>query len=184
MASIHILYFTESGYRFSTKYAAMKAVKAETLILIDNMAHGLTFDKGNIFTLYAQEGIEEICKLIVSSALQVTGYKFIVLLCGRANLWDLDTVFKRNLAQCLNAIHEKNNWALVVLTATLPQPSDQTNLIKTASYRNRYMSQMAVDVRHLEFSRPGKHLLQLGKCSLDYFDEYYNLNAKGLDLIR
>ena len=154
------------------------------LLIVDAMASGLTFNKGNIFALHLQEGFKQVGDLIVNKRLQIVNYKFLVLMCRRADLWDLNTQLKQDLAYCINAIRNVNNAAIVVLTATLPQPTDQPNLIKMASYHNRYMSQLAADGQRLEFSRPGKHLLQLGKCMLDFFDEYHNLNEKGLDMIR
>ena len=46
------------------------------------------------------------------------------------------------------------------------------------------MSQLAAEAPRIEFSRPGKHLLVLGKCNLDYFDPYNNLNEWEEELVR
>ena len=156
----------------------------ETLTLVENLAGEFQWDGASVFKLQSQEGFKEVAELINSGRLDVRGYKFIVLLFGRADLWELDKYFKQNLASCLNAIKNKNSKALLVLTTTLPQPNDSGAVIKTAGYRNRYMSQLAAEAPRLEFSRPGKHLLQLGTCNLDCFDPFGNLTEKGLDLIR
>ena len=83
----------------------------------------------------------------------------------------------------INVICNRNQKAFVILTALLPQPRDQPTLIKTASYSNQYMSQMVAHAEKIEFSRPGKHLIMLGKCLLEYFNKYSSLNEQGLDLI-
>ena len=94
------------------------------------MAREVTFEKGAVFPLKTQEGFKEVSDFIIDGKLDIRAFKFIILLCGCADLWELDKVFKQGLALCLNAIRNANNKALVILTATLPQPGDSNTIIK------------------------------------------------------
>ena len=155
-----------------------------TLLIVDAMAAKLTFENGDVFSLHSQEGFQEVGTLIKEEKLRVRKYKFIVLLFGRADLWEPDPTFKRAVSMCLEIIKDHNPKAIVVLTATLPSPGDAGKIIRTAKYRNSYLSRIAGDQLHLEFTRPGKQLIELHGPSLEFYDAFNNLNDEGLDTIR
>ena len=144
----------------------------------------MRFDRGNIFPLQLQEGYQELPILINEKKVEVTRYAFIVLLMGRADLWINDNAYKIAVNATIQAIRNKNSTAMIVLTATLPAPGDECHIIRTAKYRNSYLSRLAGDNPLLEFSRPGKHLLQVGGPDPQFYDDFDNLNDKGLDMVR
>ena len=157
---------------------------ASILVVADGIAGNLMLDQGTVFTLQLQEGFNEVATLIDEGKLSVGRFKVIVLLMGRADLWEVDKEFKRAVDRCFESIRSRNSFCSVVLTATLPSPGDTLRVVRTASYRNGYLSQLAHDSERLEFSKPGKQLLATRGPSLDYYDEFNNLNDMGLDVVR
>ena len=157
----------------------------DTLILVDGMAALMTFDDSHVFTLHCQEGYAEVASLITEGKLEVKGYKFIVLLVGRADLWETDKSFKVGVNACHEVIRDRNKYAIILFAATLPSPGDAVRIIRTASYRNGFLSQFACDHMGIEFTKPGKYLMKVrGGPDLEFFDEFNNLNQDGLDQIR
>ena len=157
---------------------------AELLIVADGVAGNLMMDHTTVFTLQLQEGFAEVATLIRDKKLSVTRYKVIILLMGRADLWEADHKFKLEVNKCLAEIRQCNTQCSVVLTATLPNPSDTLRVVRTATYRNGYLSQLAHESEWLEFSKPGKQLLVGKGAAVEFFDEYNNLNDAGLDVVR
>ena len=155
----------------------------DVLIVADAMAANLMVDGITVLGVHTQEGFREIGEDIIHNRINVKGFKIVVLLCGRCDLWETEKMFREGLAFCLNAIRDKNTKAIIVLTATLPSPSDSKVVIRVANYRNGYLSQLAGEAPRLEFSRLGKFLTQTGGCVLEYFDEFNNLNNEGLDVV-
>ena len=49
--------------------------------------------------------------------------------------------------------------------------------------RNHYLSQLAMDTPRLEFSKPGKHLIQFGKVAGHFFNQFAHLNGQGLETV-
>ena len=99
-------------------------------------------------------------------------------------MWENDKHFKMSVNSCTDLIHKQNPGAVVVYTATLPSPGDKLSTIRTAGYRNGYLSQLAHDAPWLEFSCPGKQLLATRGPVKEFFDEFDMLNDAGLDVVR
>ena len=137
-----------------------------------------------VFGLHSQEGYSEVGTLVRQNKVTITGFQFIILLCGRGDLWETDRVFKQGVDSCLAEIRKLNEKAIVVLTATLPSPGDGIRVRNTAAYRNGYLSQVAQDGFRLEFAKPGKNLLHPRGIIQDLFDDFNNLNSDGLDVVR
>ena len=116
---------------------------AEILIIADGIAGNLMLDSATVFTLQLQEGFREVSILIQEGKLSVSRFNVIVLLLGRADLWELDRDFKRHVQICIDSIKNANVFATLVLTATLPSPGDTMKVVRTANYRNGHLSQMA-----------------------------------------
>ena len=121
--------------------------------------------------------------LIADRHLDIRPYKFIVLLCGKVDLKESDGDSKEGLHGMLRVINEQDPLAITVLTAVLPTPGDSKNLIRVSGYRSRYMAKLAEDVTRIEFSKPGKRLLRPGGAIIEFFDDFGNLNVKGLEQI-
>ena len=157
---------------------------AQILIIADGMAGNLMMDHATVFTLQMQEGYSEVATLLRERKLSVSRFKVIVLLLGRADLWEADHRFKLGVNRCLAEIRSSNTLCSVVLTATIPSPSDMLTVVRTATYRNGYLSQLAHDSEWLEFAKPGKQLLVGKGPAVEFFDEFNNLNDNGLDVVR
>ena len=68
-------------------------VQLDTLVIVDAIAANLMVDGGTVISLHPQEGFAELAILINNGKLCVTGFKFIVLLCGRSDLWAAEADF-------------------------------------------------------------------------------------------
>ena len=108
--------------------------QVDTLVVTDVMAANLMLEGTTVITLHGQEGFKELGQNKVRKSLKVSGFKLVVLLCGRPDLYEPERDFRQGLAFCLNAIREGNPKAIVLLTATLPSPRDSRAVIHTANY--------------------------------------------------
>ena len=159
-------------------------VKSDTLIFVDSVAAGFQFEKSTVIVLHLQEGFKEVLNVVAIKGIHLHDYKFIVLMCGRGDLWSPDWDFRRDVAYCLNGIRDVNGEACIVLTATLPVLTDSFAVVNTREYRRGYLSQLAGVTQKIEFSRPGKFLRNVKGCIPDYYDEFNNLNDAGNEMIR
>ena len=131
-------------------------------MFVDGIASGLNMDDAQTVQLRAQDGFQEVAEMVNSGKVRVQGFQVIVLLCGRADLWQADKSFKIGVGMCLSALQVANNKAMIVLTGTLPSPGDERRVVRTAIYRNSYLSQLSNEGPRVEFSKPGRMLLQTG----------------------
>ena len=70
--------------------------------------------------------------------------------------------------------------AIVVLTSPFPSLHyDKRNVVAQLRLRNNYLSQLAMHVPRIEFSKPSKHLVREGRVDITFFDGLSNLNEKG-----
>ena len=60
--------------------------RKEILVFVDPVAAGFQSEGLTVFTLKAQEGFGEVAELILHNQIQLSGYKIIALLIGRADL--------------------------------------------------------------------------------------------------
>ena len=157
---------------------------AQVLVVADAMACNLMLDRATVFTLPLQDGFAEVTTMLRNRKLSVSRFEVVVLLIGRGDLWEPDHKFKLEVNKCIAEVRQLNARCTLVLTATLPNPSDTLRVVRTAVYRNGYLSQLAHDAEWLEFSKPGKQLLVGRGPALEYYDEYNNLNDAGLDVVR
>ena len=158
--------------------------RVDTLVIAEGNATGLQIDHAQVQNIHVQEGFEEIGSKILNDQLIVTGFDFIVLLFGHADLWVNMKEFNQKVAMCLQAIQAKNTQALVVVTVTLPSRFDDYKVPGRVSMRNNYLALLVEEARGVEFAKPGKALICFGKVSLVFFDDFGNLNRAGLELVR
>ena len=160
-----------------------ETANTDMLVIVDSMAKGLQFENSSVFILDHQEGYMELTIILQQRRLEVDNYKFLVLLIGRADLWESFKSFMSNVSKCLESLRTVNQHAVVVLSAALPCLRDDRRVINASGMRNHYLSQLAVEAPRLEFSKPGKHLIQFGKVDSKFFTEEGVLNARGLDSV-
>ena len=175
-----ISFFTETSSRPAVNFETRSA---EIFIFVENMAANLVLSKATTHALHSQDGFQEIADLITKGICNISNFNVIILLLGRADLWSSDRVFRTSLAACLAAIRKVNLHAFIVMCAIIPAPGDTLDLRKTAGYRHGYMSYLAGDSNRLEFSKPGKHLLQGGSAIKHFYDGEACLTERGLDII-
>ena len=155
----------------------------DILIIAENIATDMLMPNSSIFALKRNEGLPQIAKMLETGRIDIKPYKFLVLLCGKTDLKEPDMVFKEGLHKVLKLIDEQNPLAITVLTAAIPTPGDSTIVIRTSGYQSGYMARLAEELDRIEFSKPGKRLLKPGGVILEYFDQFGNLNVRGLEQI-
>ena len=156
----------------------------DMLIIADIMAMELHVFRGQVYQLKTQEGYKETATLLHQECLRVDGFRFVVLLIGRADFWLPDREFHENVGDCIEAVRQQNDDAVIVLCATLPSLNDNKHTIRVASERNTYLSLLAVEGPKLQYSKPGKGLFVSGGPFKVFYKETGNLNDAGLELVR
>ena len=156
----------------------------EILVIVEHIAKDFTFPGADVFLLQAQDGFAEVAESIKTSQIKISGYKVIILLLGRADLWAPDRDFRVGVASCLQAIRNLNKNAIIMFTAVIPVPGDTPEVKRTSGYRHGYLAFLAGDANKLEFAKPGKHLLNRGSAIASFFDSFGNLTERGLDQVR
>ena len=137
-------------------------MESDTLVIADVMTLNLKVFRSQVFQLKSQEGYSEVSTMIQHGKLKVEGYRFVVLLFRRADLWLPDKQFREGVAECLESIRRVNEHATVVLCTTLPSPRDNRHTIRVAGDQNGYLSLLSAEGPNLQFSKPGKGLFMSG----------------------
>ena len=154
--------------------------KHDVFIFTEYMASRLQVDGATVFLLRQQEGFKEVFELIKNGKIELQGFKIVILLMGRADLWISDDLFEEFLYKSIAVIREKFPRVITVLAATLPAPGDTRPTINTANYRSGMMARLAARQAQLEFTKPGKRLIRRpGGAIKEYFDAEGHLNEEG-----
>ena len=66
----------------------------DTLVIADYIAAGLKLDGAHMYGLQDGEGMQHVIDLIGSNAVNLSNYRFLVLLCGKDDLMSSDSVFR------------------------------------------------------------------------------------------
>ena len=156
----------------------------DTLIIAESSAANLKVFRAITFPLHPQDGFTEVGQLIRNGTITLDNYRFIVLLFGRADLWEVLKEFKDKVADCLRALRDASPEAVVLVTSTLPAPTDDFRIPSRVGMRNNYLSLLADESAKVEFAKPGKALICSGRVSQAFFDGKGNLNQAGLELVR
>ena len=162
----------------------MLVAKADTLVIAEAMAAKLRVYRSHVFVLHAQEGFSEVGRLIADGKLKIEGYKFLILLFGRADLWGNEKDFRNVVGFCLQTIRSKNEQVMVILNAALPVPNDSRKNIRTIGIRNNYLALLAEESPSLEFLKPGRALICMRGLAAVFYENDYVLNVAGLQLVK
>ena len=154
------------------------------LLVVENLARNMTFPRGAIVPMQAQDGFAEFAEMVKSDKIVVSKFKVIILLIGRGDLWTSDKDFRLGVAASLQAIRVRNKNAIIMFCAIIPFPGDSPEVKRTSSYRHGYLSFLAGDASKLEFSKPGKHLINRGAAVPSFFNNFGLLTERGLDQVR
>ena len=109
----------------SSSEAREVKIVVDTLVIADSLVAGLQLEGAFVYFLQKNQGIREVRRLVCSNYFNLQEYKFVVLLCGKADLTGVDSAFEGELEAVISLIHEQNNKMFVVLTAALLSPHDQ-----------------------------------------------------------
>ena len=165
-------------YGFITEIVEVGAkseVKCEVLVVIDMLviadyvAAGLQLMGSHVYSLQEGEGMQHVIDLLGSNAVDLLKYKFLILLCGKEDLMGTESVFKDTVHNIMLLAHKKNPQIMLVFTAMLPLPGDTRLQIRMGGFRAGFLSRLAEENNWIEFSKPGKCLLQPGGVSPEFF---------------
>ena len=153
------------------------------LIITEDMVDNLSVRKSSVVKMHAQDGFQEVGDTIKQDIINIVDVDLLILLIGRADLWQGDNSFRLGVAHCLESIRVVNKKCIVMFAAIIPTPGDTLPVKRTAAYRHGYLSHLAGKTDKLEFCKPGKNLLCGGVAIKDYFDANGHLNEMGSDIV-
>ena len=148
----------------------------DTIIFAKHMVGNLQVPRATVFVLHPQDGFGKVAQLIKVRKVSIAGYKFVVLLFGRADLWMTLTSYKVKVTKCLTAIQEVSRDSIMVVTAVLQRVGNDQWVPGRVGPHNHYLSMLAEEAENVEFSKPGKALICSGRVSPVFFDQDGNLN--------
>ena len=176
---MHRIFVSETGQ--GDERITVTITRNDIIAFVDPLAKGFRAQSTAVFTMRPQEGFKELGEILRLGKVNISGFKIVALLIGRADLWIDNTRFENSLQHCISAIQDLNPKAIILLAATLPGPGDPRALIDTSNYRSVVMARLAAKYAKLEFSKPGKRLIRKpGGAIKEFYDENRCLTAQGL----
>ena len=153
-------------------------------MFVDEVAEKLKVDRAVVLPIPTGEGFERLAERVKEKKIDLSEFKVIVLMLGRADFRVSDFVFETNLRKSIVTIRECNSSAFIVLCATLPVPGDNFHDINTSKHRSGVLARMANDNELLEFLKPGKKLVKRPGGAMREFFEKGKLNEDGLQQVK
>ena len=89
------------------------AEKRQICIVVDGLAADLSFEDARILFLSKAEGYGELAVKLEARALSVQGFKIVILLLGRSEVWETDKLFLQNVERAIMAIRSQNEQAII-----------------------------------------------------------------------
>ena len=155
----------------------------EIVIISDGLAGQLSFENARILYLNDNEGFHHLARKLQDKSLSVLGFKVVILLIGRGDVWETDSRFFRGVEATIREVKNQNERAILVLGATLPSTGDTRPMVRSFTFRNDKLAARCTADPRLEHARPGKHLLGPRGPVEDYYDGDGNINELGSDVI-
>ena len=69
----------------------------DTLVVVDHIISDFTMDGADVHVLSSTDGLGKVLELLRVGFLKVDQYKFLILLCGKVDLVELDVYFRESL---------------------------------------------------------------------------------------
>ena len=151
----------------------------EIIIVIDGLAGQFSFENAQILYLAANEGYYDLARKLQNKSLSVSGFKIIILLIGRGEVWDTDHRYFKGVEEAVKEVKNQNEKAIIVLGATLPSTADSRPMVNSFTFRNDKLASRCTQDERLEHARPGKHLLGSRGPVEAYYDSDGNINELG-----
>ena len=129
------------------------------------------------------DGYAQLVMKMKEGTFEVRGFKLVILLVGRGQVWDTDRHFFESVNSAIEVVQTQNDKCIIMLGASLPSSKDTQAMISTFTFRNDKLAGRCASNSRLEHARPGKHLLGLWGAMEEYFDDYGNVNEFGCDVI-
>ena len=101
-----------------------KAGGRKILVIVDSLASYLSFEDTRVIFMVQNEGYAHLVLKIKQQIFSVKGYKLVILLIGRGDVWETDKIYFDGVEQALKTIHNQNENCIVVLGTTLPSTLD------------------------------------------------------------
>ena len=153
------------------------------IVFVDGLVAGFSMEDARVIYLSKAEGYNDLARKLEDGTFSVVGYKLVILLVGRENVWDTDKRFLTGVDDIIKAVQNQDDRVIIILGATLPSPGDTKPMIGSFSFRNDKLVAKCNGEWCLEHACPGHHLLGPRGPIPDYFDEYGNVNKLGGDVI-
>ena len=170
-----------SELEFGRKVASSET--PEIVIFAEHLVGNLQIRRAEVFNVHVQDGFQELGDLIANRKFEIVDVKILILLLGRADLWQSDNKFRQSVGYVLEQVRKLNKKAIVLFCAIIPVPGDSVPIKRTSVYRHGYLSHLAGRVPRPEFCKPGKNLLVNGSALQEYFDAEGTLNAMGTNIV-
>ena len=162
---------------------ALPTRERQILIVVDGLAGYLSFENARILFMRQNEGFHHLAAQVTQGQVSVKGFKIIILLIGRGDVWETDRRYFDGVEQVIKVIHTQNDNCIIVLGATLPSTLDSKPMVRSFTFRNDKLAARCTAEEFLEHARPGKHLLG-NRGPIDaYYDGDGNINDLGGDVI-
>ena len=71
------------------------------LVIIDGLAAGLEVERAKVIVLRQNEGFPEVASMLRNGEVKVEGFKIVILVASRADMWESDAVFFKSVSECL-----------------------------------------------------------------------------------
>ena len=138
---------------------ATSAQGKQILIVVDGLAGYLSFENARIMFMQQNEGFHQLAAQLDHGELSVAGFRIVILLIGRGDVWETDRRYFDGVERVINVIHTQNERCIIVLGATLPSTLDSKPMVRSFTFRNDKLVARCTADEFLEHARPGKHLL-------------------------
>ena len=155
----------------------------EIVIIVDGLAGQLRFENARILYLAENEGYHDLARKLDTDNLSVTGFKIVIVLVGRGDVWDTDHRYFKGVESIIRAVKNQNKKAVLMLGATLPSTADSCPMVNSFTFRNDKLAARCNKDPLLEHANPGKHLLGPRGPVEAYYDGDGNINELGGDVI-
>ena len=178
---MYVKYVLDDSRREGRRELTQSGQQRQILVFIDSLAARFVFEDAGVFPCSRAEGFGQLAQKL--QQITVRGYKLIILLLGRADVWETDKVFFEAVNKVLYELKNQNAKAIVVLGASLPSVLDSKAMVNMFIFRNDKLAARCSDNPRWEHARPGKQLLGKGGPIEEYYDEYGNLNELGSNVV-
>ena len=105
--------------------------KWQLLIVVDGLAGHLSYENARVIFMPHTEGYHHLAQKLNNGTYSVRGYKIVVLLIGRGEVWDTDRRYFARVEATIQAVKNQDEQCILVLGATLPLTADSRPMVNS-----------------------------------------------------